>query len=60
MNDNKIDFTPVINHNLHMSMPMKFLCSEDCKGIINRGEIDTNEFSPFAKLNKMFKNQGGR
>ncbi|HCC06616.1 MAG TPA: hypothetical protein DEP72_00425 [Clostridiales bacterium] len=60
MNDNKIDFTPVINHNLHMNMPIKFLCSEDCKGIIDRGEINKNEFSPFADLNKMFKNQGGR
>lgn len=60
MIDNKIDFTPVIMHNLHMNMPMKFLCSSDCKGIVTNCETNINECSPFAKLKETFKTQGGR
>lgn len=62
--NSKVDFEPVIRQYLVLNMPMKFLCSDDCKGIchkcgknLNKEQCTcekTNEFSPFADLKGMF------
>ncbi|HHU63894.1 MAG TPA: DUF177 domain-containing protein [Clostridiales bacterium] len=31
--DEKLDLWPAIKSNIHLNLPMKFLCSDDCKGL---------------------------
>lgn len=61
----KINFLPIIEKNLNFSIPMKVLCSDNCKGLctkcgknLNDGECgcDTSYINPkFDNLRSLFK-----
>ena len=63
---NVIDLNDVVISNISLNMPMKILCSDDCKGLcpkcgqdLNESDCgcDTTEIDPrFAKLSELFKN----
>lgn len=66
INNDKIDFSPVIETNIILSLPMKKLCSEECKGLcsvcgtnLNHSECNCkeNDIDPrLAKLRDFFSN----
>ncbi|KGN02888.1 DNA-binding protein [Clostridium novyi A str. 4570] len=66
INSDRVDFEPIIETNIILSLPMKRLCSEDCKGLcfgcgtnLNHSKCDCkeNDIDPrLAQLRDFFSN----
>ncbi|MCY6372378.1 YceD family protein [Clostridium ganghwense] len=66
INDDKVDFSPIIETNIILSLPMKRLCSEECLGLctvcgtnLNHStcNCEKNDIDPrLAKLRDFFPN----
>ncbi|KEI10363.1 DNA-binding protein [Clostridium sp. K25] len=64
INSDRVDFSPIIETNIILSLPMKKLCSEECKGLcsvcgvnLNHStcDCDKNDIDPrLAKLGDFF------
>lgn len=66
IDSDKVDFSPIVEANIILSLPMKKLCSKDCKGLcsvcgtnLNHSNCncEENDFDPrLAKLKEFFSN----
>ncbi len=66
INSDRVDFEPIIETNIILSLPMKKLCNEDCKGLclgcgtnLNHSKCDCkeNDIDPrLAQLRDFFSN----
>lgn len=66
LHSDKVDFSPIIETNIILSLPMKKLCNEDCKGLcsvcgtnLNHStcNCEKNDVDPrLAKLREIFSN----
>ena len=62
----EIDILPFINETIHLSLPMKILCTETCKGLCSQCGTNLNleickcisdgKHTPFDKLNQLLSN----
>ena len=64
----QIDLDPLVTDALLLEIPIRFLCSEDCKGLcpvcgVNRNQVsctcheDIDERNPFSALKSMLNNE---
>jgi DUF177 domain-containing protein len=60
MKDGLIDLSDAVNQIIYLSMPMKALCKDDCKGIcpkcgknLNTGKCECNDFVIDPRLEKL-------